>query len=180
MKGNKVDELFRKKIGHQKVTPPAGVWDQINTNLHKKKSRGITLWVSIAASLLAIFVAGKLVLNHSSISEKEVPTAHIENTAPAEQTVAQELPKNDHTTLSEAVVTIVQSAPTRDLSNTSIAKIEHIPVMKKVVNPGLSLPKPAEATLLPRESTEVALITAIRNHTLPPLAVEPLAVFACK
>uniref|UniRef100_UPI004048DF6D hypothetical protein n=2 Tax=Roseivirga sp. TaxID=1964215 RepID=UPI004048DF6D len=65
MKGNEIDNLFREKLGPQKITPSADLWNKVEGNLDKKK-KGIYFWLSIAAGILIIFTIGKLAFNNST------------------------------------------------------------------------------------------------------------------
>lgn len=60
MKGKQIDDLFRQKLGHQKLNPPPAAWSAIEQNLPAKKKKGAYFWMSIAAGLLVIFTAGWL------------------------------------------------------------------------------------------------------------------------
>ena len=62
MKGNQIDDLFRKKLSHQKLTPPPAAWSAIEQNLPGKKKKGAYFWIGIAASILVIFTAGLLLI----------------------------------------------------------------------------------------------------------------------
>lgn len=62
MKDNNIDDLFRQKLGHQKLTPPPTAWAAVEQNLPGKKKKGIYFWMSAAASLLLICTLGWLVL----------------------------------------------------------------------------------------------------------------------
>lgn len=61
MKDNKIDDLFRQKLGHQKLMPPPSAWAAVEQTLPKKK-KGIYFWVSMAASILLICTLGWVVL----------------------------------------------------------------------------------------------------------------------
>lgn len=63
MKDNKIDDLFRQKLGHQKLTPPPSAWASIEQNLPGEKKRGAYFWISVAASLLLICTLGWVMLS---------------------------------------------------------------------------------------------------------------------
>lgn len=63
MKDNKIDDLFRQKLSHQKLTPPPTAWAAIEQNLPGKKKRGVYFWISVAASLLLICTLGWVMLS---------------------------------------------------------------------------------------------------------------------
>ncbi|MCE7994363.1 MAG: hypothetical protein HEP71_20420 [Roseivirga sp.] len=63
MKDNKIDDLFRQKLGHQKLTPPPSAWASIEQNLPGEKKKGVYFWISIAASLLLICTLGWIMLS---------------------------------------------------------------------------------------------------------------------
>lgn len=95
MKDNKIDDLFRQKLGHQKLTPPPSAWAAVEQNLPGEKKRGIYFWISVAASLLLICTLGWLVLtgeNTSTTPDKTVASTEkqpslIENPAPAKESL---------------------------------------------------------------------------------------------
>ena len=60
MKGNQIDDLFRKKLAHQKLNPPPAAWSSLEQHLPTRKKKGAYFLISIAASLLLIFTAGWL------------------------------------------------------------------------------------------------------------------------
>ena len=171
MKGNGIDELFKKKLGHQKVAPPAGAWDRINDNLHQKKNKGITLLLSIAASLLAIFIVGKLALDQAS-PEREAPVAHSEEITVKESVVEPKLPETQNIVADNvSPTTKVKTIPAQDLNNTSVVQVKQEPATSKKTDINLELPGQS----LARESSEVYFITAIRSrHSLPPLMSKPI------
>ena len=75
MNGNQLDELFKQKLGNQKLTPPTSSWDQIENNLKENKSKGIALWIKIAASFILLFTIGWLILpTEKAVSQKSVAT----------------------------------------------------------------------------------------------------------
>lgn len=70
MKGNNIDELFRQKLEHQKIAPPANAWEKVESNLEGKK-KGVYFWLSIAASALVICTLAGLFL-----SQPKKPTSN--------------------------------------------------------------------------------------------------------
>lgn len=78
MKDNKIDELFRQKLSHQKLTPPPSAWAAVEQNLPGEKKRGIYFWISIAAGLLLICTLGWLVLSNDT--ESTVPAQSLAST----------------------------------------------------------------------------------------------------
>lgn len=98
MKDNKIDELFRQKLSHQKLSPPPGAWEAIEQNLPGEKKKGAYLWLSIAASVLVIFTLGWLAIsqNHNESSVNPQSLTQVEKTTP-ESTVKAEKPEIDKT-----------------------------------------------------------------------------------
>ncbi len=63
MKDNKIDDLFRQKLSHQKLTPPPAAWAAVEQNLPGEKKRGVYFWISVAAGLLLICTLGWVMLS---------------------------------------------------------------------------------------------------------------------
>lgn len=63
MKDNKIDDLFRQKLSHQKLTPPPSAWTAVEQNLPGEKKKGVYFWISIAAGLLLICTLGWVMLS---------------------------------------------------------------------------------------------------------------------
>lgn len=95
MKDNKIDELFRQKLSHQKLTPPPSTWAAVEQNLPGEKKRGVYFWISIAASLLLICTLGWLVLSNDTATDTpdqlqasaEKPAEQIKNPESDNQTL---------------------------------------------------------------------------------------------
>jgi len=100
MKGNQTDDLFRKKLSHQKLTPPPAAWSAIEQNLPGKKKKGAYFWMSIAASILVIFTIGWLVLDKGANPTVIGPETQAKVEESKESTVktpaAAEVPVQDH------------------------------------------------------------------------------------
>ncbi len=82
MKGNQIDDLFRQKLSHQKLTPPPAAWGAIEQNLPQKKKKGAYFWMSIAASILVIFTIGGLLLVQAQKSDAIEPDTLAKTNAP--------------------------------------------------------------------------------------------------
>ncbi|GAB5523237.1 MAG: hypothetical protein Roseis2KO_11090 [Roseivirga sp.] len=80
MKDNKIDELFRQKLSHQKLTPPPSAWAAVEQNLPGEKKKGIYFWISVAAGLLLICTLGWVML-----SGEQTRTIPDQTTASTEQ-----------------------------------------------------------------------------------------------
>ncbi|MBO3700211.1 hypothetical protein [Roseivirga sp. E12] len=65
MKGNKIDDLFRKGLSSNKISAPSTAWEKIETQLPTKSKKGIYFWISIAASILLVFAFGWIMLANS-------------------------------------------------------------------------------------------------------------------
>jgi hypothetical protein len=100
MKDNKIDDLFQRKLSHQKLTPPPSAWAAVEQNLPEKKKKGIYFWMSAAASILLIGTLGWLLLSGNDNATTPDQTLASETTAP-EVTENTDLPKQDHVTKSE-------------------------------------------------------------------------------
>jgi hypothetical protein len=73
MNGNRLDDLFEQKLGNHKLTPPPGSWDKIEDNLKANQSKGIALWIKIAASFILLLTAGWLMIPAEQIAvQKQV------------------------------------------------------------------------------------------------------------
>lgn len=98
MKDNKIDELFRQKLSHQKLTPPPSAWAAVEQNLPGKKKRGVYFWISVAASLLLICTLGWLMLDSDtgttapdqSLASTEKASGQIKNPEPVNETLIAE------------------------------------------------------------------------------------------
>ena len=94
MKGNQIDDLFRKKLSHQKLAPPPAAWGAIEQNLPAKKKKGAYFWLSIAASLLVVCTAGWLLINSSSSDQAPVTA---QNEKPVPQAEEIKTPQTENT-----------------------------------------------------------------------------------
>ncbi len=95
MKGNELDELFKNKLGHHKLTPPSGSWEKIDGNLSEKKSKGIILWLSVAASIVLIFTIGWLLGPTQDVSAP-AQVAELEQEIPSKPDRGQKIAENDN------------------------------------------------------------------------------------
>lgn len=66
MKGNKIDDLFRKGLASHKISAPSNAWEKIETQLPSQSKKGIYFWLSIAASLVLVLTFGWIMINSSS------------------------------------------------------------------------------------------------------------------
>lgn len=69
MKGNKIDDLFRKGLASHKISAPSNAWEKIETQLPSQSKKGIYFWLSIAASLALVFTFGWIMINNSNSVE---------------------------------------------------------------------------------------------------------------
>jgi len=108
MNGNQLDDLFKQKLGYQKLTPPANGWDQIDTNLKDHKRKSPVLWLKIAASAILIFTIGWLLIpSQSNIVAPGVAAKVVEDTSPEvneiknDQNIVQPSSQNGLATISD-------------------------------------------------------------------------------
>jgi hypothetical protein len=105
MKGNEIDNLFREKLGPQKITPSADLWNKVEGNLENKK-KGIYLWLSIAAGILFIFTIGKLALNNSTDQTNNPELqANVKVEIPAKDTEEDTVPAKSSNATEKAIKT---------------------------------------------------------------------------
>ena len=120
MKGNPIDDLFRKKLSHQKMAPPPAAWGAIEQNLPGKKKKGAYFWLSIAASVAVIFTAGWLVIASQGETTGQMTAQNTKDQAPTQEEVDTNTPTEQPTeTLvaenreEESVIKETPTAPAR-------------------------------------------------------------------
>ncbi len=128
MKGNELDELFRQKLSHRKLTPPTGSWDKIENNLSEKKSKGIVYWVAIAASMVLIFTLGWLLLPKGETNSADTQQlAEIKTPETKEEVTNEQLVVNknqrgsEETTATDNKSLPIDAEPKQSLSPAQIA-----------------------------------------------------------
>lgn len=140
MKGNEIDNLFREKLGPQKITPSADLWNKVEGNLDNKK-KGIYFWLSIAAGILIIFTIGKLALNNSSDQTNNLELqANAKIETPADNQKDALIAKSNDATEKEPVTTASKpdtfspSLKALDPTNQLVAKVVPDVPQKTLVN----------------------------------------------
>jgi cytoskeletal protein RodZ len=141
MKGNEIDNLFREKLGPQKITPSADLWNKVEGNLDNKK-KGIYFWLSIAAGILIIFTIGKLALNNSTDQANNPELqANVKVEIPTKDKEAEPVPaKSNDTTEKDPKTTESKPAivspivKVQDPTNQLVAKVVSDAPQKSLMN----------------------------------------------
>ncbi len=56
-----IEKLFEEKLKHHQVTPPAGSWEKLHSQLHTPAKRSLAFYRKIAASVLLLLAAAVVV-----------------------------------------------------------------------------------------------------------------------
>ncbi len=97
MNGNKLDDFFEQKLGNHKLPPPSRSWDQIENNLKKNQSKGISLWIKIAASFILLLTAGWLIIPNEKTNQENTIAKVVEEVQPDLTTPIQSDSKSKET-----------------------------------------------------------------------------------
>ncbi len=176
MKGNQIDDLFRQRLSHQKLTPPPAAWGAIEQNLPQKKKKGAYFWMSIAASILVIFTIGGLLLVQGQKSDVVEPDTLAKTNAPevkapvkAEEPVKNLVAKENEQTPEIIKETLTEPAVQKLVAQTATTPAHN---MASPYKKGRNTDEFNE--LLLREPIgEVALIN-IDQRLAPPMIATPL------
>lgn len=169
MKGNQIDDLFRKGLSHQKLAPPPAAWGAIEGNLPGKKKKGVYFWMRIAAGILLICTIGWLTLTQpgtqsgidTNIQAEVKATPAIktptETVAPVEKLVAEskESPATKNTQIPQAPA--IKSLVAKSTNEANVSTSE--------------LTEPAEVTMIAiptRMIAKVDMIIIDKNSVLAP------------
>ena len=183
MKGNEIDNLFREKLGPQKITPSADLWNKVEGNLDNKK-KGIYFWLSIAGGILIIFTIGKLALNNSTDQANNPELqANVKVEIPAKDKEADPVPaKSNDATEKEPVTTASKpdtfspSLKALDPTNQLVAKVVPDVPQKTLVNENVdqSMSRALVASISKIDISQKLALSASINLNRP--MVMPLSI----
>ena len=96
MQDKEIDQLFKSALYDHEVEPTAMVWDNVSTNLNAGKRKKLVMaWLSVAASVLILVVAGWFFIPQAKVNDKSATqTAAAKNNKPAKAIIAAEVGKD--------------------------------------------------------------------------------------
>jgi hypothetical protein len=71
MQDKEIDQLFHSRLQGIEVEPSAGLWQNISAKMDTYKKRPVTIWLSVAASLLILLSAGLYFVQQNNADVKK-------------------------------------------------------------------------------------------------------------